>query len=392
MNSTLPAKAKTPQNKRGKIIRVNSISSMMEIYLHDQALALAPWFDIVCVSSPGPEHCRMRKDGIKTKEIPITRPISPCKDIVTLWRLYRLFRHEKPDIVHTLTPKAGLLGMTAAWAAGVPIRIHTFTGLLFPWKRGRLQLILKATDRLTCLFATNVNPEGEGVRQLLQQHHITRKTLPVLGYGNIRGINLLKFSPNGTRLQTREKLGIPQHAFLFSFTGRLVGDKGINELVRSFLRLKEKNPEAALLLIGPEEPELDPLQPETRQAILQEPSIYAVGRRSDIPSLLEAADAFVFPSYREGFPNALLEAQAMGLPSIASDICGCNEIIIPGHTGLLIPSKDEKALLAAMRQVLAMSGIERKDMGRQARRRVEEKFSAESVNANLRQYYESLLD
>lgn len=377
---------------RRKVIRINSISSMMEAYLHDQALALAPWYDITCISSPGPEHGLMQKDGIHTKEIPIARPISPLRDIVTLWQLYRFIRKEKPAIVHTLTPKAGLLGMAAAWAARVPVRIHTFTGLLFPWKKGVLSLILKTTDRLTCLFATNINPEGNGVRDLLRQHRITRKPLPVLGHGNIRGVNMLKFSPTGTRSQTRASLGIPANSFLFAFTGRLVGDKGIDGLVQAFIRLTAKLPETDLLLIGPEEPELDPLQPETKRLLANTPSIHAVGCRNDIPALLEAADAFVFPSRREGFPNALLEAQAMGLPSIATDICGCNEIIRPSSTGILIPKDDEDALFAAMEQLAALPREERKEMGDKARSMVKHYFASDIINKHLCQYYESLLD
>lgn len=380
------------QQNKSKVIRVNSIAPMMEAYFHDQALLFSQWYDMVYVSSPGAEHAGMRNNGIRTEEIFIARPISPVQDLITLWKLFCFFRKEKPAIVHSVTPKAGLLSMTAAWLARVPVRIHTFTGLLFPWRGGVMHHILKLTDRITCFFASNINPEGEGVRKDLQKFCITRKPLPILGHGNIRGINLEKYSPRGTRLQTRQNLGIPEDAFVFAFTGRLVKDKGINELVSAFAELAAKHPSAHLLLIGPQEPELDPLLPETQELIASHPGIHSPGSCKNVPEMLEAADAFVFPSYREGFPNALLEAQAMSLPCIATDICGCNEIIASGENGLLIPARAAAPLREAMDTIISMTADERTHMGRNARRQIEEKFSAAYVARNLHNYYQQLLN
>lgn len=380
-----------PQSKP-KVIRVNSIAPMMAAYFHDQALIFSEWYDMVYVSSPGAEHAGMRADGIRTEEIFIARPISPVQDLITLWKLFCFFRKEKPAIVHSVTPKAGLLSMTAAWLARVPVRIHTFTGLLFPWRGGVMHHILKLTDRITCLFATNINPEGQGVRQDLQKYGITRKPLPILGHGNIRGVNLEKYAAKGTRSRIRQSLGIPAEAFAFAFTGRLVKDKGINELVSAFAELADKHPSAHLLLIGPQEPELDPLQPETQELIAGHPCIHSPGSCSNVPEMLEAADAFVFPSYREGFPNALLEAQAMSLPCIATDICGCNEIIADGENGLLIPARAAAPLRDAMDTIISMPAAERSHMGHTARRQIEEKFTAAFVAKNLHHYYQQLLN
>lgn len=374
-----------------KVIRVNSIAPMMEIYFHEQALVFQKWYDMIYVSSPGKEHDIMRRDGIRTEQIYIARPISPLQDLCSLWKLYRFFRKERPDIVHSITPKAGLLSMIAARFARVPIRIHTFTGLLFPSRRGIMHYILKTTDRITCLFASHVNPEGEGVKQQLQASHITSKPLTVLGHGNIRGVNLDKYSPKGTRNKTRDELHLPSDAFVFTFTGRLVRDKGINELCAAFRRLSAEFPEAYLLLIGPEEPELDPLENETKDIIRHHPRILAVGQRHDVPDLLEASDAFVFPSYREGFPNAILEAQAYSLPCIATNISGCNEIVVPGENGILIPSHDSSALYSAMKDVLSLPSSARREMGRRGRLQIESFFSSDMINENLHRFYQSLL-
>lgn len=380
------------QQNKPKVIRVNSIAPMMEAYFHDQALLFSQWYDMVYISSPGKEHEIMRADGIRTEEIFIARPISPLQDIITLWKLFCFFRKEKPAIVHSVTPKAGLLSMTAAWLARVPVRIHTFTGLLFPWRGGVMHHILKLTDKITCLFATNINPEGKGVRNDLQKFNITRKSMPILGHGNIRGVNLEKYAPKGTRVQSRQSLNIPEDAFVFAFTGRLVKDKGINELVAAFVKLADKYPTAHLLLIGPQEPELDPLTAETQESIAGHPNIHSPGSCSNVPEMLEAADAFVFPSYREGFPNALLEAQAMSLPCIATNICGCNEIITDADNGLLIPSRDEDALHQAMKSIISMPAEARTLMGNSARKQIEEKFTAAFVAQNLHHYYQQLLN
>lgn len=380
------------QQNKPKVIRVNSIAPMMEAYFHDQALLFSRWYDMVYISSPGKEHEIMRADGIRTEEIFIARPISPLQDIITLWKLFCFFQKEKPAIVHSVTPKAGLLSMTAAWLARVPVRIHTFTGLLFPWRGGVMHHILKLTDKITCLFATNINPEGKGVRNDLQKFNITRKPLPILGHGNIRGVNLEKYAPKGTREQTRQRQNIPVDAFVFAFTGRLVKDKGINELVSAFVKLADKYPTAHLLLIGPQEPELDPLTLETQERIAGHPNIHAPGSCSNVPEMLEAADAFVFPSYREGFPNALLEAQAMSLPCIATDICGCNEIITDADNGLLVPARAEAPLLHAMDKLISMPAEARAHMGNSAHKQIEEKFTAAFVAQNLHHYYQQLLN
>ena len=374
-----------------KIIRVVASASSLDIFLKDQMVYLSQWYEIVGVASPGESHAKLRAEGIRTEEINIERPIRLWKDVKSLWQLYKFFFKEKPIMVHSITPKAGLLSMIAAWMARVPVRVHTFTGLLFPWKKGFLAQILKTTDRLTCIFATHINPEGQGVRQQLIDYHITWKKLPIIGNGNIHGVNLTLFSPHGKRDSVRKELGISLSSFVFIFVGRLVRDKGINELVYSFCQIQNIFPDTVLLLVGSDQGEHDFISPETKEKIRTSSNIYALGNRSDVPNMLEASDAFVFPSYREGFPNALLEAQALSLPCIATDICGCNEILHAGIQGWLIQPRDVESLYSAMMEILHMPNKSLRAMGKNARHHIEEKFSSEFVNEKLREFYQQII-
>lgn len=282
------------------------------------------------------------------------RKISLWKDVRSLLRLVRLFREERPHIVHSMTPKAGLLCMIAARITGVPIRVHTFTGLLFPTATGIKRRILIATDRITCWCATHIIPEGEGVKKDLIVYGITRKPIAVVGNGNVNGIDLAFFDP---QLYTpdfisaqRASIGLTDDDFVFIFVGRLVKDKGLNELIAAFRKIE--NPHAKLLLVGRYEPDLDPLETETMEEIKSNPDIVEVGWQTDVRPWLALSHTFILPSYREGFPNVVLQAGAMGLPSIVTDINGSNEIIIDGENGLIIPGRDETALLQAMNKVL----------------------------------------
>jgi glycosyltransferase involved in cell wall biosynthesis len=277
-----------------------------------------------------------------------------------------LFKKEKPQIVHSITPKAGLLSMLAAKLAGVPVRMHTFTGLIFPTKKGFLQQLLIAMDRLLCKAATHIYPEGLGVRNDLIHYKITSKPLKILANGNVNGIDAEYFSKeqvsNTEQEVVRNELGICENDFVFIFVGRLVGDKGINELVRAFSQLTLSSSEVEhiltkgelkLLLVGPLESQLDPLQPETLQNMTKNENIISVGFQLDVRLYYSIADCLVFPSYREGFPNVVLQAGAMGLPAIVTDINGSNEIIMDGKNGIIIPSQNTIVLQEAMSKLIS---------------------------------------
>ena len=347
-------------------------------------------YDVAVTASPGPDLERLAAGGVRCVPVAMQRRISPWRDFVSLIRLIGVMRRERPVMVHSMTPKAGLLAMMAAALCRVPVRVHTFTGLVFPTARGITRRILIFTDRLTCRCATHVVPEGQGVMADLQTFGITRKPMHVLGYGNVRGIDLKHYSRTPEVLAEAERLRRPD-TFTFVFVGRLVGDKGINELVAAFTRLHSELPHTRLVLVGPEESELDPLQPDTLAAIAGCPAIEAVGSQPDVRPWLAAADALAFPSYREGFPNVVIEAGAMGLPSIVTDINGSREIITHGRNGLIIPPRSADALYSAMHS-LATDDALTAALAANARPMVAARFDCRYVTRCLIEYYREILN
>lgn len=377
-----------------KIIRTSTVPGSLNNFCRGllRELHEKDGYEVVAVSSPGQKlDAIAEREGVKTVGVKMERHISPLKDVVSLFKLVRVFRRERPDMVHSMTPKAGLLCMMAAWMVRVPVRIHTFTGLVFPTSTGFKKKLLMATDRLTCRCATHVIPEGEGVKNDLISHNITRKPLRVLGYGNVRGIDLTHYSRNNPDiLAETEKLRKP-NLFTFIYVGRLVGDKGINELVRAFVRLNEGFPKTRLLLVGAHEPNLDPLQQETLNEFVTNKAIKAVGSQTDVRPWLAASDALVFPSYREGFPNVVIEAGAMDLPSIVTDINGSREIIRNGVNGIIIPVCDENALYEAMKSMLIDEGS-RRNMASNARQLVASRYEQTFVRQCLKDYYKEIFE
>lgn len=347
-------------------------------------------YEVVSLSSPGIEAERLKENGWNVETVALERHISPVKDIKSLLKLIALFRRMRPMMVHSMTPKAGLLCMMAAWLCRVPVRVHTFTGLVFPTASGLKRRILMATDRLTCACATHIIPEGEGVKADLLNNGITRKPIRVLGHGNVRGIDLKRFDPENLEvISEAAKLANPA-LFTFIYVGRLVGDKGINELVAAFVKVHKKIPNIRLVLVGCSEPELDPLKPETETKIKQNMAIDAVGQQADVRPWLAASDALVLPSYREGFPNVVIEAGAMGLPSIVTDINGSNEIIREGKNGIIVPAKDADALEDAMKRML--NDNYRHNLAKNARKMVASRYEQSYVHKCLIDFYNEILN
>ena len=294
-------------------------------------------------------------------DAPLERPISLVKDIKGLWFLYRLFRKEKPWCVHANTPKGSLLAMIAAWFARVPHRVYTVTGLRYQGTQGKMRLILKTMERLSCFFATNVIPEGQGVLQSLKRDNITKKALGVIHYGNINGKDTEFFSRENTietasvRLADKQmtlrnlsekeainlvrgELGFSNNDFVFIFIGRLVNDKGLGELADVMRKLEDEKIKVKLLLIGELDGEDDVLAKDKLDYLMHSMNVKYIGVQTDIRPYLMSSDVLVFPSYREGFPNVPLEAGALGLPAIVTNINGSNEIIEEGVNGKIISS------------------------------------------------------
>ena len=376
--------------EKKKIIRAVTVSMSTGFFRELIPVLNKKGIEVVALSSPGKEMEELRGNGVPTIVIPMERHISVIRDFKALVALIKALRREKPDMVHSMTPKAGLLCMMAAWLTRVPVRVHTFTGLVWPTAKGVQRRILMATDWLTCACATHVVPEGKGVMDDLQRH-ITRKPMRVLGYGNVKGVDMVRLSLRPEIVQLAEKLR-KQEVFTFLFVGRVVGDKGVNEMVDAFARLYAEHSACRLVIVGRLEEKLDPLKPETIQKMDEMEAIELVGAQygEDLIACYAASDCFILPSYREGFPNTVLEAGAMGLPCIVTDINGSREIIINGENGLIVPSKDADALYEAMERMLTDEPM-RKSIAEKARGLIASRFEKSFVQQCLLDFYDEIL-
>lgn len=344
-------------------------------------------YEVQVLSSAGNNINRMSElYDIKAHNIYMYRRLSPLKDLKALYKIIKVFRNENPYMVHSMTPKAGLLCMLAAWLTRVPIRIHTFTGLVWPTEIGFKRKILMITDWITCACTTHIIPEGKGVMNDLQSY-ITNKPMKVLGYGNVRGVDMERFNP--TRFADVKK---DDSVFRFIFVGRIVRDKGINELVEAFNCLNKEYPNTQLCIVGKYEEHLDPLQPDTLKTIQENLSIKVCGPKYGDELLMEyvKSDCFVMPSYREGFPNTVMEAGAMNLPSIVTDINGSREIIENEKNGLIIPSRSVKDLFEAMRRILLDKNLYF-NLSKEARSMIETRFEQSFVQKCLLDFYEKIM-
>jgi glycosyltransferase involved in cell wall biosynthesis len=338
-----------------KLVRITTVPLSLQKLINGQMKYMGQnGFKVTMISSDFDG-----KEALSSAEhaafIPInmTRTITPFADLKALYKLIKLCRKIKPTIVHTHTPKAGLLGMLASWIARVPIRLHTVAGLPLMETTGLKRKVLEMVEWLTYACATKVYPNSKVLKSfILDAKYAKAEKLKVIGDGSSNGINTQAFKRTAELDIAGQKLLIAHQLsethFTFIFIGRLVRDKGIEELVAAFSTLTKKYPQLRLLLVGPEEPELDPLSPNCLAEIHNNPSIIAVGYQKDVRPYLAISKALVFPSYREGFPNVPMQAGCFDLPAIVTNINGCNEIIIEKENGLIIPVKDAEALRNAM--------------------------------------------
>lgn len=373
-----------------KLFRITTVAESLSILLKGQLGFLNDYYEVVGIAS-GKENLKVveEREGIRVIDVPMRREIAMVADVVSLFRLIRLFYRERPYIVHANTPKASLLSMIAAWITRVPHRIYTVTGLRFETATGKFRRLLVGMEKITCWCATKVIPEGEGVKKTLMANRITRKPLKVILNGNINGIDIDYFNREAVLADEVEKLRV-SGCYTFVFVGRLVRDKGIRELVRAFSKLYRQCKHIRLFVVGGLEQKLDSLDEETLTLLQKHEAIYAVGFQQDIRPYLAASDALVFPSYREGFPNVVLQAGAMGLPAIVTDISGCNEIIQNGVNGIIIPSRDENILYEAMEWFYEHQHEEIKEMAKHARPIISERYESHKVWEALLKEYQSL--
>ena len=384
-----------------KLIRITTVPISFKVLLKGQLRFMTSnGFDVKGVSSEGEELREVHEnEGIVMEAINMSRKITPFQDLKSLWEIWNFLRKEKPQIVHTHTPKAGIIGMLAARLAGVPHRLHTVAGLPLMEATGIKRKILNFVEKLTYSSATRVYPNSKGLYDFILQNNFTQSNkLKIIGNGSSNGINTTFFSPAQVseieKVALREKLNIQPDDFVFVFVGRIVSDKGINELIKAFSELQTaENNELTgikLLLVGGLESDLDPLHPETLAEINQNKGIISAGFQQDVRPFFAISDALAFPSYREGFPNVVMQAGAMGLPSIVSDINGCNEIIVEGENGLIIPSKNVEKLKEKMLTLARDKNLYVK-LKENSRRMIENRYEQSVVWNALLEEYEGLL-
>lgn len=379
--------------KPPRLLRITTVPQSLTLLLTGQFQFMKGQGFVVCTcSASGNEVKRILEEGATHVSIPFTRHITPFRDLICLVRLIFLIRRFRPHIVHTHTPKAGLLGMIASFLCRVPVRIHTVAGLPLMESVGMKKWLLRITEHVTYRCAIEVYPNSKGLMNFIQKQFPGSATkLRLIGKGSSNGIDTEYFQPtdvlHALARTLREKLDIPANAVVFSYLGRVVRDKGLVELVDAF---EEMPSESWLLLIGPPEPDLDPLPERTLLKISSHPRIVSAGFQSEIRTWLLASDIFVFPSYREGFPNAVMQGACLERACIVSDINGCNEIIQNNDSGLVVPPRNRAALQVAMLSLYHQPEL-RERFGKEARRFVVNSFSRSFVWNELLATYRRLL-
>lgn len=379
-----------------KIIRITTVASSLEGLLKGQLNFMNQHYKVLGIASD--ENNRLdiveAEEGIKTIAVKMTRKITPIEDLKSLYQLYRIIKREKPFIVHTHTPKAGTLGMLAAKLAGVSNRLHTIAGLPLLEATGHKRRLLNTVEKYTYSCATLVLPNSFGMKNIiLKEGFCEDAKLKVLGKGSSNGIDVAHYSnDNVDKIKAKalkQKLNISEDDTVFIFIGRVVKDKGIKELVEAFDDISNVYTNAKLVIVGPSENHLDPLDKKTESTIKTNKNIHAVGQQNDIRPYVFISDILAFPSYREGFPNVVLQANCMEKPCIVSDINGSNEIITHNHNGLIVPPKDTNALKNAMIQLLKDPNKTR-ELAANSRNNIVNNYKREFIWNEMLQLYKSL--
>jgi len=325
-----------------KLVIVTTVPLSLATLIKGQPKYLSKYFNTTLITSNGELIERVKEsEGVRVITIDMSRKITPIADLKSLIKLFTTFKKIEPNIVYSFTPKAGLLAMIASYFAGVKVRVHNIVGMPLMEAKGLKREILKLIERITYSFATNLFCNSYGLRDYIKKN-LTDRDIEIIYNGSINGVDTDYFKDNFSKEEKRRikaELGIKEDDFVLLFVGRVVRDKGIDELVEAFEVLTRRFKNLKLLIVGDFEEHLNPLKRESIKILKSGRNIIQVGFQKDIRGYLAVSDVFILPSYREGLPNSLLEAGSFGLPLIASNINGCNEIVIDGENGLLVEPK-----------------------------------------------------
>ncbi|MCC8113948.1 MAG: glycosyltransferase family 4 protein [Bacteroidales bacterium] len=377
-----------------KIIRVATVALSLDVFCSAILEDMAKEYEVGIVAAES-ELLREvgRKTGVSAHGVEMKRQIAPWSDAKALLKMWRLLRREKPLCVHSLTPKAGLIAMVASRLAGVKVRVHTFTGLLFPTAKGWKRQAFRLSDWMICKCATHIIAEGQGVKDDLVRGVCPNKEVKILGNGNVRGVDLNHYSLAALAVtdltRGRVELGIREQVVIFLYVGRFSIDKGIREMLQAFRLFCQRGHKGMLVMAGSRPDEDEILEGEIREIVPR--WVTVLPWQKDVRWLYAMADCLVLPSRREGFPNVVLEAGAMGLPCIVTDVNGSREIIRSGVNGYVAPVNDYKAMARHM-AAIASSGKMRRAMGANARAAVAQKFEAKFVRNCQMDFYAEVLD
>lgn len=371
-----------------KIMLITTVPQTFHQIIRDQPCFLDNYFDVVVVSSDYSSLSNYAKNyQLDFRVVEMERKISPIRDFLSVCNLIRLILLEKPDLIHSYTPKAGLVSAIAGFFCRTPIRVHTFTGLIFPYSYGFKKRLLKTIDRLICALVTNPVPEGKGVAAFLSD--VTSKPLRVVGNGNIAGVDLAHYSSelfSKCELDGfKASLGLGDFD-VFVFVGRVSFDKGLKELIEAFSMIYESNKNIRLLIVGGYD--LSDCDAELRFRVENSVFVKYVGEVADIRKYVLISAALILPSYREGFPNVVLQAGALGVPCLVSDVCGSNEIIEDGVNGFIFNTHSSIAIVDAVKRFLAHT--DRVSLSNNSKHIISKKFDQTLYRDYLLAFYQGL--
>jgi glycosyltransferase involved in cell wall biosynthesis len=340
----------------------------------------------VLANTPDSNLLRQRGIDVSVEQAPVVRQISPWADLKALWALFKKFRRSGLSAVHTITPKAGLLGMTAAWLARVPVRVHSFTGQVWVTRRGPMRWVLKMADKCIVALATDILVDSPSQRAfLIEQGIVSAERSSVLGAGSICGVNTRRFSPSSdARESVRNELRTSADALVCLYLGRLNRDKGVLDLAIAFAAVAKMQPNAELWVVGPDEASWFGQMQNILIGVSRQ--VKRVGFTPHPERFMQAADIFCLPSYREGFGSSVIEAAACGLPSLTSRIYGLTDAVVEGQTGWMHESGNVHELTQQLTILLA-NPAELVDKGRAARSYAKEVFDEDAITGAMVDFY-----